>query len=162
MQIIELNNNFFDKQLIADLLEKKICFIGVFSELCIHCKNMKSQWNTLKKKLKNMHCNSVLLEIDSSQLNNIDYSSLTNSINGFPSIMIFNKGKKIKDYNGNRSSNDMFKFFKHYLLINKKKTKKNITICKKSKNGKNGCRKCCSQFKKRKTFKNCKKLCMKN
>ena len=56
----------------------------------------------------------------------------------------------------------MFKFFKNYILINNKKTKKNISICKKAKNGKNGCRKCCSKFKKRKTFKNCKKLCMKS
>lgn len=163
MQIIELKNNSFDKEVIKDLLEKKICLIGVFSKLCIHCKNMKSQWEFLKKKLKKINCNGVLLEIDASQLDYIDFSSLKNSIDGFPSIMVFKKGKKIKNYVGNRTSNNMFKFFKPYLIINdKKKTKKNISVCKKAKNGKDGCRKCCSQFKKGKTFKKCKKICMKN
>ena len=131
MQIIELKNNSFDKKVIKDLLEKKICLIGVFSKLCSHCKNMKSQWEFLKKKLKKMNCNGVLLEIDSTQLDYIDFSSLKNSIDGFPSLMIFKKGKKIKDYDGNRSTNSMFKFFKPYLIINNKtKTKKNISICK--------------------------------
>lgn len=163
MQIIELKDSSFDKQVIKELLEKKICLIGVFSKLCIHCKNMKPQWEFLKRKLKKINCNGVLLEIDSSQLDYIDFSSLKNSINGFPSLMIFKKGKKVKDYDGNRTSSNMFKFFKPYLLINnKKKTKKNISICKKAKNGKDGCRKCCSQFTHKKTFKRCKKLCMKN
>lgn len=149
MQIIELKNGFFDREMIKDLLEKKICLIGVFSKLCIHCKNMKSQWEFLKKKLKKMNCNGVLLEIDANQLDYIDFSSLKNSIDGFPSIMVFKKGKKVKNYVGNRSSNDMFKFFKPYLVINnKKKTKKNISICKKVKNGKNNCRKTIKYYKK--------------
>ena len=52
MQIIELKNKFFDKKAIKDSLEKKICLIGVFSKMCIHCKNMKSEWEFLKKKIK--------------------------------------------------------------------------------------------------------------
>ena len=57
----------------------------------------------------------------------------------------------------------LFKFFKPYLLINNNnKTKKNITLCKKAKNNKDGCRKCCSKFERKKTFRKCKKLCMKN
>lgn len=149
MQIFELKNNSFDKKIIKDLLGKKICFIGVFSKLCIHCKNMKPQWEFLKNKLKKINCNGVLLEIDADQLNYIDYSSLNNSINGFPSLMVFKKGEKIKEYYGNRTSNSMFKFFKPYLIINKtkkqkvnlnkvnqnkvnlNKVKKNITIRKK-------------------------------
>ena len=59
---------------------------------------MKSQWEFLKKKLKKMNCNGVLLEIDASELDYIDFSSLKNSIDGFPSIMIFKKGKKVKNW----------------------------------------------------------------
>jgi len=123
MQIVEFQNGKFDKQVIKNLLEKKICLIGVFSKSCIHCDNMKPQWQILKKKLKKINCNGVLLEIDASQINYIDSSSLKNSIDGLPAIMIFKKGKKVKDYDGNRTSNDMYKFIKPYLVINNKKTK---------------------------------------
>tara|TARA_E500000178_G_scaffold217760_1_gene214977 strand:+ start:338 stop:772 length:435 start_codon:yes stop_codon:yes gene_type:complete len=130
MKIIELNNDSFNKEEILNLLSKKTCLVGVFSKLCIHCQNMKPQWDFLKKKLKKSKCNGLLLEIDSDQLNYVDYSSLTNSIKGFPSIMVFKKGKLVKEYNGNRSSNDMFKFFKPYMVLvngekgKMKKTKK--------------------------------------
>tara|TARA_B110000305_G_C19391358_1_gene615068 strand:- start:740 stop:1195 length:456 start_codon:yes stop_codon:yes gene_type:complete len=125
MKIIELKNNSFDKKVIADLLEKNTCFIAVFSKSCIHCNNMKPEWQILKKKLKKIKTRAVLLEIDYNQLDNIDYFSLKNSILGLPSIMIFKRGKKIKEYNGNRTSNDMLKFFKPYLeLINNKQTHK--------------------------------------
>ena len=135
MKIIELNNDSFNKEEILNLLSKKTCLVGVFSKLCIHCQNMKPQWEFLKKKLKKSKCNGLLLEIDSNQLNYVDYSSLTNSIKGFPSIMVFKKGKLIKEYNGNRSSNDMFKFFKPYMVVvngktakkKKRKTPKNKT-----------------------------------
>jgi protein disulfide-isomerase len=130
MKIIELNNDSFNKEDLVNLLSKKTCLVGVFSKLCIHCQNMKPQWDFLKKKLKKSKCNGLLLEIDSNQLNYVDYSSLTNSIKGFPSIMVFKKGKLVKEYNGNRSSNDMFKFFKPYMVVvngekgKMKKTKK--------------------------------------
>tara|TARA_B100000989_G_scaffold295080_1_gene275365 strand:+ start:63 stop:479 length:417 start_codon:yes stop_codon:yes gene_type:complete len=122
MKIIELKNNAFNKKNIEELLKKKICLVGVFSKLCIHCKNMKPQWEYLKTKLKNAKCNGLLLEIDSDQLNYIDYSSFKNSIKGFPSIMVFKNGKLAKEYNGNRTSNDMFKFFKPYMVMLDNKT----------------------------------------
>jgi thioredoxin-like negative regulator of GroEL len=137
MKIIELNNDSFNKEEILNLLSKKTCLVGVFSKLCIHCQNMKPQWDFLKKKLKKSKCNGLLLEIDSNQLNYVDYSSLTNSIKGFPSIMVFRKGKLVKEYNGNRSSNDMFKFFKPYMVVvNEKKSKMKKTK-KAKKNHKN-------------------------
>ena len=128
MQIIELNKNNVEKDYIHKLLKEKICLIGVFSKLCIHCKLMKHQWKMLKKKLKSTNCNGLLLEIDSEQLNYIDYSSLTKSINGYPSIMIFKNGKLIKEYTGNRKYKDMFKFFKPYLVLTNGKTYKKKSI----------------------------------
>lgn len=128
MQIIELNKTNLKKDDIHKLLKEKICLIGVFSKLCIHCNQMKHQWKFLKKKLKNKKCNGLLLEIDSQQLNYIDYSSLNKSINGFPSIMIFKNGKLVKEYNGNRTQKDMFKFFKPYLVLTNGKTYKKKSI----------------------------------
>lgn len=124
MQIIELKNNAFDRNKIKQLLTKKVCLVGVFSKLCIHCQNMKPQWEYLKTKLRNSKCNGLLLEIDSDQLNYLDFSSLRNSIKGFPSIMVFKNGKLAKEYKGNRTSNDMFKFFKPYMVLINNKTEK--------------------------------------
>ena len=134
MQIIELNKKNIEKDYIHKLLKEKICLIGVFSKLCIHCKLMKHQWKMLKKKLKSTNCNGLLLEIDSEQLNYIDYSSLTKSINGYPSIMIFKNGKLIKEYNGNRKYKDMFNFFKPYLILTNEKTYKKTKKKKSIKN----------------------------
>ena len=124
MKIIEINTFNINKESIKKLLSNKICLIGVFSKLCIHCKNMKPQWKLLKKKLKKFNCNALLFEIDSDQLNHIGYDSLTKNVNGLPSIMVFKKGKLLKEYNGNRTSDDMFKFFKPYLVFVNNNTKK--------------------------------------
>tara|TARA_Y100000816_G_scaffold289566_1_gene276281 strand:+ start:907 stop:1317 length:411 start_codon:yes stop_codon:yes gene_type:complete len=126
MKIIEINTSNINKESITKLLSSKICLIGVFSKLCIHCKNMKPQWKLLKKKLKNFNCNALLFEIDSNQLNHIGYNSLTKNVNGLPSIMVFKRGKLIKEYNGNRTSEDMFKFFKPYLVLVNNKTNKKL------------------------------------
>lgn len=126
MKIIELNDsNSLKNQNIKKLLEDKLCLVGVFSKLCIHCQNMKSQWAFLKKKLKKTKCNGILFEIDSEQLKYIDSSSLTNSVKGLPSIMVFKNGKKIREYAGDRTGDDMFNFFKPYLVVVNNKTLKN-------------------------------------
>jgi len=124
MQIIELNNPNFDKNKIQELLSKKVSLIGVFSKMCIHCQNMKKEWQNLKSKLKKSKYNGLLLQIDSDQLNYIDFPALRNSIKGFPSIMVFKNGKLKKDYKGNRTANDMFKFFKPYMVLTQKTRKR--------------------------------------
>ena len=133
MKIIEITNSNFDKNYIKQILLKKTCFIGVFSKLCIHCQNMQPEWKKLKKKLRSLKCNGILLEIDANQLNYIDYSSLTNTLQGFPSILVFKNGKKQKDYEGERTSEQMFKFVKPYLVVGEKntqQTKKNNKLGK--------------------------------
>ena len=133
MKIIEITNSNFDKNYIKQILLKKTCFIGVFSKLCIHCQDMQSEWKKLKAKLRSLKCNGILLEIDANQLNYIDYSSLTNTLQGFPSILVFKNGKKQKDYEGERTSEQMFKFVKPYLVVGEKntqQTKKNNKLGK--------------------------------
>jgi thioredoxin-like negative regulator of GroEL len=124
MKVIELKNTSFDKDAIIKLLENNTCFIGVFSDACFHCNNMKPAWNNLKTSLKKMKSNSVLLEIDAGQLDLINYGPLKNSIRGFPAIMIFKNGEMIKDFSGNRTKAEMLKFFKPHLEKATKKTKK--------------------------------------
>ena len=91
MQIIELNNSSFDKEKIKQLLSKKICLVGIFSKLCIHCQNMKPQWDFLKKKLKKSKCNGLLLEIDSDHIF-IDQNLATETENINPFAVLTGKG----------------------------------------------------------------------
>lgn len=178
MKIIKLNNPSNNPKKINKLISEKLCFIGVFSKVCIHCKNMKPEWEKLKNKLKKIKCNGLLLEIDSSYLYSMENPALSGRVNGLPTILISKNNKILKEYNGNRSTNDMLKFFKPYIIYNNslsKKQKNNnkkiiknnkitkkIITCKHKKNGIDGCSICCSRFKKRKTYKKCKKICMNN
>ncbi len=134
MKVLELKNSSFDRDAVIKLLENNTCFIAVFSQSCIHCINMKPAWNNLKKNLKKMKSNSVVLEIDASQLDYINYGPLKNSIRGFPAIMIFKNGKMFKDFAGDRTTPEMLKFFKPHVEKAVKKTiKKKKPINKKTK-----------------------------
>ena len=133
MKIIEITNSNFDKNYIKQILLKKTCFIGIFSKSCIHCQNMQPEWKKLKEKLGSLKCNGILLEIDAEQLNYIDYSSLSDTLQGFPAILVFKNGKKSKDYEGERTSEQMFKFVKPYLVMGEKNTRQTKTNNKKLK-----------------------------
>tara|TARA_B100000902_G_scaffold305073_1_gene293444 strand:+ start:10033 stop:10449 length:417 start_codon:yes stop_codon:yes gene_type:complete len=137
MKIIKISNNSFDKKFLEELIEKKKCLIAVFSKSCIHCILMKPEWLLFKKKLNKINSNCVLLEIDANELNNFNSSELKKNINGYPSIIAFNKGKKIKEFNGNRTMNNMLKFFRNFIIDNKKnKTKKKFKSKKNTKSRK--------------------------
>lgn len=137
MKIIKISNNSFDKNFIKELIENKKCLIAVFSKSCIHCIIMKPEWQLFKKKLNKINSNCVLLEIDAEELNNINSNELKKNINGYPSIIAFNKGKKFKEFNGNRTMNNMFKFFKNFIIGDKKNnTKKRFKSKKNTKSRK--------------------------
>jgi hypothetical protein len=147
---------------------------------------MKPEWELLKNQAKTITGNITILTVDSDYLSNIDYQPLSSVIQGFPALLLFKNGKLFKEYNKERTAKSMLKFLKPFLKSrsrsklspriktvkvksikkakNYKKTLKlgeNIGLCRHAKTGKNGCKICCSQFKKRKTYKKCKKLCKK-
>ena len=131
MKVRELKHGLFDRDAIIKLLKNKTCFVAVFSQSCIHCVNMKPSWNELKKNLKQMKSDSVVLEIDYSQLEFINYGPLKNSIRGLPAIMIFKNGMMIKNFTGNRTVTEMSKFFEPHLDKSIKKTIKNKKLINK-------------------------------
>ena len=177
MKILIFNNQSKNLKNIDKVLSKNSCLIGIFSKSCIHCINMKPEWKLLKKKLKKTNTNDNLIEIDSECLNNIENEELKKNIQGFPCILLFKNGKLIKNYEGERNHKSMFNFFKSY--FNKKiitlkntlmktnnkletlKLKDNIGLCRHSQYRKTGCKICCKQFEKRKTYKKCLKKCVK-
>ena len=113
---------------IDDVINSKTCFIGIFSDSCIHCKNMKPEWNKFKKHVKKINCNSYLIELKAENINKINNKTLNEymSYNGIPSVLKIKNGKIIKEYKGNRTANSLLQF------VNKKKTFKNKKKVKKS------------------------------
>ena len=111
---------------INKIIENKTCYIGIFSENCIHCQNMKPAWNIFKNKSKKLNNDSYLIEIYGDNINKLTNHNLKNHImfTGVPSFIKLKNGKIIKEYKGDRSVKSLLNF------IDKKKNK---TIKKKDK-----------------------------
>jgi hypothetical protein len=73
---------------------------------------MKPQWESMKKKLKKIDCNAIIIELSTDDHKNINNSELSQYmlVNGVPSMMIIKNAKINKHYNGDRSENDMSNF----------------------------------------------------
>jgi hypothetical protein len=165
-----VNNNELN-----NLLKNNTLFVGIFSETCSHCINMKSEWNKFKSLLVKEKLNGTILEINAKVLSSIKNPLISNNANGFPSLFIISNNKFVTNYNSERTGERFLQFFKKYIPNRPKnstlkkggnkskkiKLGKKILLCKNAKNGINGCQICCSQFKKRKTYKRCIKRCMK-
>ena len=114
-----VNNDKLDK-----LLNNNILFVGVFSQSCHYCVNMKPEWLKFKKLAQTKYSNlkGAILEIDSSIMSSITNPLLTNNVNGFPSLFII-KNNKIITYNNERTALEFMKFFKLHIQKSKNKAK---------------------------------------
>jgi hypothetical protein len=190
---IKIYNSNVNNEELNNLLKNNTLFVGVFSDTCSHCINMKPEWNKFKSLIMKEKLNGTILEINAKSLSSINNPLITNNANGFPSLFIIKNNKFITDYNSERTGEKFLQLLKKYVpnmssskrnnqtlkkgrglkKINPNFIKKsknynlrlklgeNISLCKHAKNGINGCNVCCSQFKKRKTYKRCIKRCMK-
>jgi N-glycosylase/DNA lyase len=198
---IKIYNSHVNNNELNNLLKNNTLFVGVFSETCSHCINMKPEWNKFKSLIMKEKLNGTILEINAKLLSSINNPLINNNVQGFPSLFVISNNKHVANYELERTGENFLKFFKKYIpamslkkTINKtsnktlkntsKKSKRltkinpnfikksknyssklklgeNISLCKHAKNGITGCSTCCSQFKKRKTYKRCIKRCMK-
>ena len=114
-----INANNIDKNKLLSLLNNNICFVGIFNKFCIHCKMMQPEFNKFKNKNKNINANYIVIELDSSVLEPLAIDILSKNVNGFPSLLLINKGKFIKEYNNNRTYNGIHKFLINYIKTTK-------------------------------------------
>jgi len=190
---VKIYNNDVNNEELNNLLKNNTLFVGVFSETCSHCINMKPEWNKFKSLIMKEKLNGTILEINAKLLSSINNPLINNNVQGFPSLFVISNNKHVANYELERTGENFLKFFKKYIPVmsfkktntmTSKKSKRlkkinpnfikksknyslklklgeNISLCKHAKNGINGCSTCCSQFKKRKTYKRCIKRCMK-
>jgi hypothetical protein len=190
---VKIYNNDVNNEELNNLLKNNTLFVGVFSETCSHCINMKPEWNKFKSLIMKEKLNGTILEINAKLLSSINNPLINNNVQGFPSLFVISNNKHVANYELERTGENFLKFFKKYIpamslkktnTMTSKKSKRlkkinpnfikksknyssklklgeNISLCKHAKNGITGCSTCCSQFKKRKTYKRCIKRCMK-
>ena len=137
MKIYSINrDNYGNHEHILNKVLNNSNLLGVFSDNCIHCQNMKPEWNKLQHRLKNENNKAGMVELNSDMLDKVNNSRIKEKINGFPTIMIIKKGKPYKEYSGNRSCDDMYNFSKLHLSQEKIKKSKKSKKAKKSKKSK--------------------------
>lgn len=94
-------------------VEEGIAFVKFFAPWCGHCKRLAPTWEELAKKfVGNPEINIVkvdcTLEVNKQLCNDEE-------VDGFPSVFLYKNGKKISEYNGNRSLEDLHDFImKHF------------------------------------------------
>ena len=131
------NNNASE---FIEVTSKMPAFVKLYSPGCTYCIGMKGAWDKLNKHKSLKNYNMAIIEVHSDEIKNITSPSM--QINGgFPTIRkVLISGNIGKDYDGNRSTNDMIKFikqeFKETLVKGKKTRKGKMQSLKKVKKGK--------------------------
>ncbi|KAB0790649.1 hypothetical protein PPYR_14902 [Photinus pyralis] len=93
-------------------IEKGITFVKFFAPWCGHCKRLAPTWEDLAKKFVDnpqVHIVKVdcTLEVNKQLCNDEE-------VDGFPSVFLYKNGKKISEYNGNRSLEDLKEFIESH------------------------------------------------
>jgi thioredoxin-like negative regulator of GroEL len=128
-----LNNNNAQKMRVnvEDLHRSrtlKPVIVFFYAPGCGWCEKMKPDWEEFAS-------NSPInySEVSSDEIPNYTPSPKEEVIRGFPTIRLYNKGKLVKEYDGDRSYKDILKFVKKY--VKAEKPKKNNLILVKARKG---------------------------
>ena len=110
MKFVRLGPN--DSEKYDDLIEKMPAFVKIHSPNCGHCVNMKEAWDALEDSDDIKNYDIAIIEVHEGATNNI--TSPSGKIDqGLPTIRAVKlRGKKWKEYEGDRSVKDMVKFIK--------------------------------------------------
>ena len=99
-----------DKKTFDDLIGEKHAFVKFYSPNCGHCQNMASEWGKLGDHIDDM-MGIYIIEVHVDGLGRIISKCKEGSNKGVPYIAMVKKGGDVfKEYNGNRSFEDMKKF----------------------------------------------------
>lgn len=104
-QVMELN----DKNYLNVLEQSELLFVKYFAPWCGHCRNMAPTWIELASKFS---VKILIAEVDCTVYDNI---CTKNSINGYPTLIMYKKGKKLEEYSGARDLESLTTFINKYL-----------------------------------------------
>jgi thiol-disulfide isomerase/thioredoxin len=106
------------------IIKEMPAFVKIFSPGCGHCIAMAPAWEKLKKNTDLKNLDFALVAINASAVENMK-SPGVKSFNGVPTLREIKKGtgEAGKEYNGNRSMEDITKFIKSTFKSKNNKTK---------------------------------------
>ena len=119
MKLIYVNDknaNHFKKE-----ASKKTAFVKYFSPSCPACIAMEDDWEDMCDDIdKKYDTDMVLAQMDSSGMKELDGSDIYTDVDYVPTLVVLKNGKKHKEYNGNKTKDEMIEFLKDEGLITSK------------------------------------------
>lgn len=101
--VLQLNGQNFEHG-----IEKGTTLVKFYAPWCGHCKRMAPTWDELAEKFIG-NTRVKIAKVDCTLPESKELCS-QQEVDGFPTIYIYKNGKKVIEYNGNRSLNDLFEF----------------------------------------------------
>jgi len=100
------------------LIMQKPTVVQFFSPGCGYCDQLKPEWNSLQEMLKKQYKGDMLLaRVHADMIQNVECDK---DIEGFPTIYVLKKGKKKKEFGGDRNAQELLKFIEKHIGIKKK------------------------------------------
>jgi len=93
-------------------------FVWFYADWCGHCKTMHEAWDAAAKKV-NAAGKNLMMKINVGDAKNKEHQKVSAQygINGFPTIMLLDGGKKKEEYGGARTASDFENYCKSNGLI---------------------------------------------
>ncbi|CAH2103869.1 unnamed protein product [Euphydryas editha] len=103
------DGNFFDI-----ISSPSPTFVMFYATWCGHCSTVKPAYSRLATKLKNENSNIKIVAVEAAENSKVsDFAG----IQTLPTFKIYSSGKYLADYEGDRSTEDMYKFCKSHANV---------------------------------------------
>ena len=106
LYVNDKNAKMFDKQ-----VDKQPVFAKYFSPSCPACIAMETEWDDMCKDIDEKYNTDLLLaQIDPNGMSSLEKTHTYNDVDYVPHIVILEHGKKVNEYNGPKTKNNMIQF----------------------------------------------------
>ncbi len=130
INLSKLRKNELPVSVLPEARNVEPVIVFFYAPLCGWCEKMKPDWEKFTRKTPIKYS-----EVSASEMEK--YHSLPDEsrILGYPTVRLYDKGKLVKEYDGDRSHKDILKFVKKYIK-EKKANKKNVLLVRAKKSNK--------------------------
>lgn len=98
-------------------ISRDYTFVKFYAPWCGHCKRLAPTWDQLAIKMVG-NVAVKIAKVDCADNDNRPLCS-QQGVSGFPTVILYHEGEKVKEYEGNRSLDDMANFLKTNMKVGK-------------------------------------------